>query len=250
MKKILGDLIMQDDFFKKNILDLTNDEIKEEIRMISGIPDLEPQGRDHIGYIVDDESAYMTDGVIDEEKLHELYNSGKYVDGYIMTLAINSLRNRKRDLFELIKKQKEDMKVLDFGCGTGTHGIACAQKKATVFFYDISAKMLHITYARIAMRRLDGAWLIRDKEKIEDNFFDTILCTDVLEHIVDPVETIRDFIKWLKVGGVAHLHISLGKSYQRGHLPDSIDKWHSECLPLIVKHFRKISDNNYELIRK
>ena len=89
----------------KHILQMTNDEVKEEIREILGMPDLEPQDRAHIGFIADTKSDYMNEGKIDEKQLHKLYNDGKYIDGYIMTLAINSLRNRKADLFDMIKRQ-------------------------------------------------------------------------------------------------------------------------------------------------
>jgi len=246
---ILKDLDIVRSSKMKYILNMTNDEIKKEIRDILKQPDLEPQDRAHIGFIADTKSEYMHDGKINEKQLHELYNKGKYIDSYIMTLAINSLRNRKADLFTLIKDQGHGKKVLDFGCGPGTHGIACAQNGAEVFLFDISKKMLDTASKRFSLRKLQ-AWVIIDRKVIRDNTFDTILCTDVLEHVLDPLAIIKDFVRWLKIGGVAHIHVSHGKSYERGHLPESIDKWHTECVLYINKHFKPMSDNNYKLIKK
>lgn len=233
----------------KYILNMTNDEIKQEIREILKQPDLEPQDRAHIGFIADTKSEFMQDGTINEKQLHELYNSGKYIDSYIMTLAINSLRNRKPDLFELIKKTGVGDKVLDFGCGPGAHGIACGQNGAEVFLFDISKKMLDVASKRFKLRKIQ-AWVVLDRKVLRDNTFDVILCTDVLEHVVDPLAILKDFVKWLKIGGTAHIHISLGKSYQRGHLPESIERWESECVPYIQQHFKQLSENNYNLIKK
>lgn len=38
-------------------------------------------------------------------------------------------------------------------------------------------------------------------ENIEDNYFDALLCTEVLEHVVDPFAAIREIRRILKVGG-------------------------------------------------
>ena len=232
------------------ILNLTIEEIKHEIRTLLGKPDLEPPGRETIGYIADGEHDYIENGVVNQDKLKELYTSSKYIDEYIMTLAINSLRNRKKDLFDLINQQNWDNTVLDYGCGTGTHGIACAQNGARVCFYDISATMLQVTVARLITRGIKYSYIVRDEKLFIDDAFTTVICTDVLEHVVDPEKTIANFVKWLQIGGIAHLHMSFGKSYQRGHLPESIDKWKTKCLPLIEKHFDQVSENNYKLVRK
>jgi ubiquinone/menaquinone biosynthesis C-methylase UbiE len=247
-RKISGGLAMQNDL--RYILNLTVEEIKHEIRTLLKKPDLEPPDRSKIGYIADSETEYVDNGIVDQEKLKGLYCSSKYIDQYIMTLAINSIRNRKKDLFELINNQNWDNTVLDYGCGTGTHGIACAQNGARVCFYDISETMLQVTVARVITRQIKYTYIIRNEDILLENAFTTILCTDVLEHVVNPEKTIEKFIKWLQIGGIAHIHISLGKSYERGHLPESIDKWETECLPLIKKHFKQISENNYELVRK
>jgi len=43
--------------------------------------------------------------------------------------------------------------------------------------------------------------ITRYNTSIEDNYFDALLCTEVLEHVVDPFAAIREIRRILKVGG-------------------------------------------------
>jgi ubiquinone/menaquinone biosynthesis C-methylase UbiE len=234
----------------KFILDLSNQEILSEMRQLLGNNKLQIPGREKIGYITNNPKDYFINGQIDELKLKEIYNrSGKLLKDYMITLAINSLRNRKKDLFELIKRQKNNETVLDYGCGVATHGIACAQLGCKVHIMDISDPILMIAISRFMRRNLKADFHNIDLT-IPYNIFDAILCTDVIEHVPNPKKMLYKFIKFLKIGGIAHLSISPHVCYERGHLKQAIDIWNNDCQKILKDKFIKISDNNYKLIKK
>jgi 2-polyprenyl-3-methyl-5-hydroxy-6-metoxy-1,4-benzoquinol methylase len=234
----------------KYILELSNREIINEIRDILGDPKLKPPGRETIGYITADATEYFKNGEVDEKKLAEIYNrQDTHIKKYAITLAINSIRNREKDLFSLIKKIKKGDRILDYGCGSGTHGIACAQKGSNVHFYDISTPMLTLTISRYLRRNLKHYPHYYEKT-IPRNNFDYVFCADVIEHVPRPDIMLNNFITYLRVGGVAHLHLSDHVNYCRGHLKQSIDIWKGSCQKILKSKFKQLTDNNYKLIKK
>lgn len=225
----------------KFILDMTRNEVIEEISEILG---KNIKLNKITGKITDNKSDYvMEDGSIDADKLAELYNNGEYVEEYIATLAVTSLKSRSKDLFDLVRKSKG--KVLEYGCGVSTHGIACAQRGCEVHAVDISQKMIDVSKERYKIRGLSVN--ITGDKTLPDNYFDIILCTDVLEHIPDPISLLNKFIRCMKIGGVAHLCCSKIKNYDKGHLPQSIDAWFSVGQEILDRKFKKISKYNYKL---
>jgi 2-polyprenyl-3-methyl-5-hydroxy-6-metoxy-1,4-benzoquinol methylase len=228
----------------KFVLDLTRAEALQEISTILG----RKITLDKItGRIADTKDEYVTNGVVDVNKLSDLYNDGKYVDEYVATLAVTSLTNRASDLFRLVRNVSGT--VLEYGCGTSTHGLACAQRGCEVHAVDMSDKMLWVSKERYKLRSLPVMTYKPDDELPQD-YFDTVLCTDVLEHVPDPVALLYKLINSMKIGGVAHLHCSTMKNYKKGHLPDAIDAWFSDGTQILKNNFKKISEYNYRLICK
>jgi ubiquinone/menaquinone biosynthesis C-methylase UbiE len=233
---------------EKFILELSNKEILTEMYSIIGKEKL--PGRETIGYITTDGSEYFNNGIIDESKLKSIYNrNDKLMKKYIITLSITSLRNRKKDLFKLIRNQKEGNAILDYGCGVSTHAIACAQLGCLVHILDISDIMLNVSAKRFERRNLN--YIAHRKEiTIPHHYFNTIICTDVIEHVPRPDKMLLRFMKYLKRDGIAHLHISPHVNYERGHLKQAIDIWNKDCQIILEKHFKKLSENNYQLVKK
>ncbi|MFC1454942.1 class I SAM-dependent methyltransferase [Candidatus Undinarchaeota archaeon] len=88
-------------------------------------------------------------------------------------------------------------KVLDVGCGTG-HLIAEIAKRKKVVGTDI-----HDSIIKVAKKRNPGIKIIKDSienTKINEKF-DTVVCSEVIEHIEDDVEALRNMKKCLVKGG-------------------------------------------------
>lgn len=107
---------------------------------------------------------------------------------------------RNKDMYEargkIVKKEvfgfdfNEDSKVLEFGCGIGQN-LICIKYK---FGYDINKKIYPLL-------REKGFVLFDSEDKIPDNFFDEILIHNVLEHLPNPVNTLKMLRKKIKRGG-------------------------------------------------
>ena len=233
-------MVLLNDF----ILNMTKEDVLKEMSFILQ-KEVKPVGREKIGFITETPEDYFINNETNEEKLKEIYNNSSYLEDYAVTLAINSIYNRPKDLFNHITKNiNQDSKVLDFGCGVGTHGIACKQKSAHVEYYDISKFMLNIATQRYNLRGLTAIRI--NKENHLSGPYNFIICTDVIEHVKRPLELIKKFYNILSEDGILHLHISKHICLERGHLPESIKEWDSRCLDYLEKNFIKLSNNNYQ----
>lgn len=115
----------------------------------------------------------------------------------------------------LIKKEKA--LILDVGCNTGMVGKEIIRKKAAIVDgIDVNEEALE--QAEEAYRKVFQRDLSRDKVEIEEEKYDYIIFSDILEHLPRPDLTLQDFRKYLKDDGriiislpnVARLEIRLG----------------------------------------
>ena len=102
----------------------------------------------------------------------------------------------------------DGQRILDAGAGEQVHKAACQ----------------HLTYVSQDFAQYDGQgdnrglqmkeWdyskldLISDITAIpeEDSSFDAILCTEVFEHLPEPIQALKEFHRLLKQGGTLHPH--------------------------------------------
>lgn len=94
--------------------------------------------------------------------------------------------------------------LLDIGCGGGFLSEAFAQDGFRVTGIDPSANSLaaaraHAAHGRLAIDYREGRG---ESLPFEDASFDVVACCDVLEHVDDPRQVIREVARVLKPGGV------------------------------------------------
>lgn len=99
--------------------------------------------------------------------------------------------------------------VLDYGCGHGNVGVACAKVGAVVTFSDVSRRLL--TGIDRVCAQHQSTVLIR-QITIEvplwpTNTFDLVIATDVLEHVQKPIEVLHELVASLRIGG--HLLVTV-----------------------------------------
>lgn len=94
-------------------------------------------------------------------------------------------------------KKIKDKKILSIGCGIGLD-IWYLTDKNEVYGIDISEKA-----AKIARRHGIKARVGDCQKRLpyKDKFFDIVILKDILEHLVDPLSTLKEARKVLKNGG-------------------------------------------------
>lgn len=106
--------------------------------------------------------------------------------------------------------------VLDMGCGEGRHTIGLfVDRQINAFGFDLSFDDLSI-----AKSRLDDFQVQNNPESIcafgvsdinnmpfQDGAYDSVICSEVLEHVPSPEESIKELIRVLKPGGVLALSV-------------------------------------------
>lgn len=100
-------------------------------------------------------------------------------------------------------------KILDYGCGYG--GISLALDKFSpelIYGIDISREGIEYAKKEAESKGIKTAsFIVYDGKKVpyKDNFFDTILLYDVVEHLQDPEYTLIEIKRILKKGGSVYI---------------------------------------------
>ncbi len=105
--------------------------------------------------------------------------------------------------------------LLDMGCGEGRHSIgAYIETQANILGLDLSMKDLKIAQNRLndfdtsnikSVCQFGGADIV--SIPLLDSSLDAVICSEVLEHVDSPQESIKELIRVLKPGGVLALSV-------------------------------------------
>ncbi len=107
--------------------------------------------------------------------------------------------NTRHDLIELIPQNRN--KILEIGCGTGATLIAL--KKLGKADYVSGVDIVDLNQKE----ELDK-FICCDIEKevsslpFANDFFDIIICADILEHLIDPWKVVKELKRYLKKDGI------------------------------------------------
>ena len=128
--------------------------------------------------------------------LDKFYNHPNFVFRYIE-------QKRIKKLIELARIKSTD-KVLEVGCGAGH----ILEKIKTGKLYGIDISEIQIERAK---KRLGNSVELKkapgENIPYEDKYFDKILCSEVIEHVLDPREVFKEISRVLKDNGILSLSI-------------------------------------------
>jgi len=114
-----------------------------------------------------------------------------------------------RILSRLIKGlNRTDFKILDIGGGTGRVSIKTALKIPTckIWVVDSSPNMFEIARKNISDKKLTDRIIVRQADgknlPFENNFFDAVICSNMLHHIRDHLVLLKEMKRVVKDKGI------------------------------------------------
>lgn len=110
-------------------------------------------------------------------------------------------------VFKDILKNYTFNNVLDYGCGNGIFGITFKQRNNSLYGVDASSYALSDALKRGYDKTEQITDFCVDSLPFEDESFDFILCKDVLEHLLDPAQVLKECQRLLKKDGLLLVHV-------------------------------------------
>jgi 2-polyprenyl-6-hydroxyphenyl methylase/3-demethylubiquinone-9 3-methyltransferase len=95
-------------------------------------------------------------------------------------------------------------KVADVGCGGGLLSEALARAGANVTAIDLGEKLIQIAKLHLFESNLQVDYRVQSSTELaeaEPASFDVVCCMELIEHVPDPAELVRDLSAMLKPGG-------------------------------------------------
>jgi len=110
-----------------------------------------------------------------------------------------------------------DDRILDIGCGEGRHTIKACQQNGTIcvgadfgFKNLIETKkklVFHKTFKDFRCKSVDLSCMDVTKLPFKNSSFDSIICSEVLEHILDDARAISELVRILKPGKILAISV-------------------------------------------
>lgn len=120
---------------------------------------------------------------------------------------VNDIKIKKEEYYLNVRKEMvsyiplDSKKILDIGCGEGNFGTLLKSERQV----EVWGVEYEKARASVASSKLDKVlWGDIDLllEQLPDNYFDAIICNDVLEHLLDPYKLLEKIKSKLVNGGV------------------------------------------------
>lgn len=166
----------------------------------------------------------------------------------------NPVQEEERTLLDWVKKNHTPPSIVaDLGCGVGTFSKLLGDLGHTVTGYDFS----EIAIQKAQKDNINAQKADFDAHGIpnNDNYFDFIWATDIIEHVYDPIGLLREINRTLKPSGCLYfcipndLNIKARIRYLLGISPQDIAyknsgacKHHSVIGTSLLKYMLKASD--------
>lgn len=106
-------------------------------------------------------------------------------------------RVRNSYLLKFLQPKRGD-RILDVGCGVGYFADLLTEKGAEVWGVDLDRDSIRVARLVLSER---VKFASAESLPFDDNSFDKILCSEVLEHISDDKKAIREILRVVKPGG-------------------------------------------------
>jgi len=129
----------------------------------------------------------------------------EFADEFDRRMNKYDLQRRLDIIFnELLPHDISGKRLLDAGCGTGHFSKVASEKGAVVTSMDIGVRLLEKVAEKCKTERVVGSVL---DMRYDNNCFDFIISSEVIEHTENPYRAIEEFYRVLKPGGILALTV-------------------------------------------
>jgi 2-polyprenyl-3-methyl-5-hydroxy-6-metoxy-1,4-benzoquinol methylase len=123
----------------------------------------------------------------------------RFADEFDAQMNRYEVEKRIRLVFDdVLRGSLKGKRMLDAGCGTGLFSAVAVSRGADVTSVDVGERLLAKVAEKCDSRRIVGSV---EQLPFEDATFDTVLCTEVLEHLRSPQQGVSELIRVLAPGG-------------------------------------------------
>lgn len=131
--------------------------------------------------------------------------SARYLDYKFIPTHRSGLTHYLREelIYQLLDPQETDV-ILDIGCASGRQLFLLAPRIKEGFGMDIAKSFIDKAVevkAKKGFANLNFVQAVVEEIPFPDNFFDKVICGEVLEHVVDKDVALRELLRVLKPGG-------------------------------------------------
>jgi len=156
---------------------------------------IDPQGeeaelRDYLGDAYDRERLVHYERQLDEEaeRVGDEETLYRVSEGYLYNLTAFAMTHTKAPYLDVLRKHvAPGAKLLDYGCGIGSDGLALMGVGYDVSFADFDNPSTRYLRWRLERRGRDATIYDLDKDEIPD-VHDLAYSFDVIEHVPEPFE--------------------------------------------------------------
>jgi 2-polyprenyl-3-methyl-5-hydroxy-6-metoxy-1,4-benzoquinol methylase len=123
----------------------------------------------------------------------------RFADRFDREMNMYDLERRIEIVFdEMLPARLDGKELLDAGCGTGWFSQKASERGASVTSMDVGENLLKQVAGKCDSRRVVGDVL---SLPFDPASFDIVVCTEVIEHTVEPSRAVRELSRVLRPGG-------------------------------------------------
>lgn len=145
---------------------------------------------------------------LDEEESKKAYGADYFGSAYMRFYGGHEEEKESQtnegfpERLELIEKFIKRGRLLEMGCASGAFLGFARSRGWEVFGVEISPYASDIARKKFDLHVVTGDF---KKADFQNNFFDAVVCSDILEHIEDPVDFLLSIRKILKDNGMVYI---------------------------------------------